>query len=180
MIKTEDIQKIINDGAIEMLTITVKDISYAILAKEYGDDYLAYKSVFGESDSDAKIKKYSKSRVSAFVKEKIKGLNSEIIEEDMLEELTFEQNKMEMIRLISRVNKAVDEDKMDEEKAVKLLANIRERLNKSFNVEQEQSKQYIIVEPKYNFICPHTRHECYVYTKEDLMKKYNLKESDEK
>jgi hypothetical protein len=34
----------------------------------------------------------------------------------------------------------------------------------------------IIVEKKFDFVCPHTRHECYQLDKETAMEKWNLVE----
>ena len=54
------------------------------------------------------------------------------------------------------------------------IADIRYKLNDKFKVETAQKDRMIIVEKKFDFVCPYTRHECYQLDKEEAMKKWDL------
>ena len=56
------------------------------------------------------------------------------------------------------------------------IADIRYKLNDRFKVEAAKKDRMIIVEKKFDFVCPHTRHECYQLDKETAMEKWNLVE----
>ena len=44
-------------------------------------------------------------------------------------------------------------------------------------MERQHQERQIIVEKKFDFVCPHTRRECYQLDKEYAMKKWNLIEN---
>ena len=56
----------------------------------------------------------------------------------------------------------------------KTEADLRVKLNDKFGAAEKTAEQYIIVQPKYNRICPYTRHECYEMTEEYAMQQFHL------
>ena len=57
------------------------------------------------------------------------------------------------------------------------MADIRVKLNDKFKVESKQLDRMIVIEKKFDFVCPHTRHECYQLDKEEAMRRWNLVEN---
>jgi hypothetical protein len=56
------------------------------------------------------------------------------------------------------------------------MADIRVKLNDKFKVESKQQARYIVVQKRYNNVCPHCNREIYIPSKQDLMEEYNLTE----
>lgn len=186
----EEIKKTINDAKRFKHEITVKDISYVLLWREYKDIFIAYKSIFDDA-SNKEIEKYHKSKAIDFLKGYIFsnfGANSAVSKydvDDMDEELdyskdiTFEENKEAMLRKIAVIERKIEQGKIPDKDGEKMVIDIRTRLNDKFSVAEKVEQQYIIVEKKFNHICPHLRKECYIYTKEDLIEKYGLIDKEE-
>lgn len=194
MITVKDIEKIINDASKMKLEVTVRDISYVLLFFDYSVKDIAYKSIFDkDADSDT-IEKYDKSKKVQFLKTYISSnyqkkevekkkrnkfkRESDIDVDSLAADITFEENKAKLILMLQKVNDLVEEGEMSAKDGVKAEIEIRSKLNDKFKVSDEGGQQYIIVERKFNFICPHLQKECYIYTKEDLMEEYGLVEKN--
>jgi hypothetical protein len=102
------------------------------------------------------------------------GYIRSISTDDDTGEITFEENKKEMERLLAKTQKAMEDGLVDPKDALKIMADIRVKLNDKFKVESKNQYRQIIVEKKFDFVCPHTRHECYQLDKDFAMKKWNL------
>lgn len=110
--------------------------------------------------------------------EKVKQIKkNEINNDELIQDITFEENKAKLIAMLQKVNDLVESGDMSAKDGVKAEIEIRSKLNDKFKVSEEGGQQYIIVEQKFNSICECGR-EISVPTKEDLMKKYNLVEKD--
>lgn len=182
MIGIKDIEKTIKDMEVLGHDISVRDISYVLLSKEYDSESIAYKSIFGKDSNRLQIDNYvSSSRIVAlsnyikanFKKEK-EPKKKKSSANGGLEDITFEENKSAIIDLIQKIKHEAENGTIEPKDALKMELDARTKLNDKFDVEKEQGQQYVIVEKKFNFICPHLHKECYVYTKEDLMEKYGL------
>lgn len=195
MITVKDIEKIINDASKMKLEVTVRDISYVLLFFDYSVKDIAYKSIFDkDADSDT-IEKYDKSKKVQFLKTYISSnyqkeevekkkrnkfkKESDIDVDSLAADITFEENKAKLILMLQKVNDLVKEGEMSAKDGVKAEIEIRSKLNDKFKVSDEGGQQYIIVEQKFNDICPYCSREISVPTKEDLMKKYNLIERED-
>ena len=187
----KDIEKTIKDASKMKHEITVRDISYVILFFEYSNSVVAYKSVFDKDADEQTINKYDTSKKidflkmyinSNFKKEEKKTRRAKVKVEDdndeLIQDITFEENKAKLIAMLQKVNELVEKGDMSAKDGVKAEIEIRSKLNDKFKVSEEGGQQYIIVEQKYNSVCSHCAHEIYIPTKEDLMKKYNLVEKD--
>lgn len=182
MIGIKDIEKTIKDMESLGYEVSVRDISYVLLSKEYDSESIAYKSIFGKDSDKDIIDGYVKSKKivflnnyikSNFKKEKEPKKKKSSVNGD-LEDITFEENKSAIIDLIQKIKYQAEIGTIEPKDALKMELDARTKLNDKFDVEKEQGQQYVIVEKKFNFICPHLHKECYVYTKEDLMEKYGL------
>lgn len=189
----KDIEKTIQDALKMKHRITVRDISYVVLFLEYNNSSsLSYKSIFDKDASDDAIKEYDSSKKIVFLKKYITSnyrkkekkpnyVENEINDstnDELIQDITFEENKAKLIAMLQKVNELVEKGDMSAKDGVKAEIEIRSKLNDKFKVSEEGGQQYIIVEKKFNFICPHLHKECYVYTKEDLMEEYGLIEKD--
>ena len=78
-----------------------------------------------------------------------------------------------MIKLIKKTQDAMDEGLMEAKDGLKIIADIRVKLNDKFNVSDKSKSGIVIVESKYNSVCSCGR-EIYIPTREQLMARYNL------
>ena len=93
------------------------------------------------------------------------------------EDITFEENKAEMIKLIKQADDRYANGEIDAKDHLKIVTELRVKLNDKFQVKEEMKEQLVIVNQKYNAICDGCGRETYIPTKEDLMKQYNLIEN---
>ena len=176
MISNEDLNKIIKDCESLGHQITVRDISFLLLCRCYSDIDVAGKAIFGSSISD--YKKYNEESKIRFLRTyletnypvKNKKSSKKVLAED---EITFEENKSEIIKLIRDTQKALEDGKIEPKDAYKIQADLRVKLNDKFSVKEDVKEQVVIVNTKFNSICECGR-EIYVPTKKDLMEQYNL------
>lgn len=188
MIGIKDIEKTIKDMEVIGHDVSVRDISYVLLSKEYDSDSIAYKSIFGKDIPKEEIDKYVASRkivalnnyIKANFKKEKEPKKKKSSADGNLENITFEENKSAIIDLIQKIKSEAKNGNIEPKDALKMELDARTKLNDKFDVEKEQGQKYVIVEKKFNFICPHLHKECYVYTKEDLMEKYGLIEKPNK
>jgi hypothetical protein len=183
---TNDFKKITTDAKNLGHDVSMQDIAYVFLCESYENAEIAYKVLFGKESIDAEVNKYKKSKKIVFLTDYIKSnyikpsKKAEVefsTEEDM--DLSFEENKSKMISLLNKIEELVASGDMSAKDAVKLEAEIRTKLNDKFSVDdQSEQSNVIVVEPKFNLICPHTNRECYVNSKEQVMKRYNLIEKE--
>lgn len=194
MITVKDIEKTIKDAAKMKLEVTVRDISYVFLSFKYSVKDIAYKSIFEKDANSVTIEKYDKSKKIQFLKtyiasnfkedniekkkKNVSKKESTIDIESLETDITFEENKAALVKLLQEVDEAIDRGDILYKDGTKMKIDIRSKLNDKFKVSDEGGQQYIIVERKFNFICPHLQKECYIYTKEDLMEEYGLVEKN--
>lgn len=182
MITVSDINKAIKGAEAAGFKITVKDLSYVLLSMQYADKRIAYKSLFRKDAPDSEIDEYDSRDMIKFVKtyaesnfaEKPKKKEPRINISSISENITFEENKAALIDLLRVIESKMNVGEIPYKDGIKMQADIRTKLNDKFEVEKTDGAQYIIVQTKYNAICEYCRHEIYIPTKEDLMKKYNL------
>jgi hypothetical protein len=180
MISNDRISTIIEDCKLLGYQVRVRDISFVILCKTYEDVNVAYKTIFGNDANEDVIQLYTKSKEIAYLKNymesnglvgnKKKNKKKGSDEDD----ITFDENKAEIIKLIKETQKALEEGKIKSADALKIQADLRVKLNDKFQVKDDSQDSLVIVNQKYNSICSCGR-EIYIPTKEELIQKYNLK-----
>lgn len=145
-------------------SVRIRDIAYLILTKSISVKPMVYQAVFGVEPTD--IEAYESTAAMSFLKSYI-DLNFK--SDDTLsdkDKMTFEENKNEMQRLIDRIEAAMVDEKMEVKEGYKQIADIRVKLNDKFNISSEKKTQMVIVEQKFNTVCPYTRRECYLQQNE--------------
>lgn len=177
-----EINKIIEDLKGMGHELKMSDIAYAYLLQFFKDKNIAYTILFGKGVSDSDINRYDTSAKMKLLKKYIKSnfFNSTNKEEQDVKkkyaDITFEENKDAMIKMIDELKVALDEGKLEYKDYAKMVTDLRTKLNDKFSVSEKQDDHMIMVYKKYNDICACGR-EIYRPTKEDIMEDL-LKEYD--
>ena len=156
-------------------TIRVRDIAYTLLSKMFADSKTAYQCLFGTEGYDKYADDEMRSKLEQYLSDA--GYIRSVSTDDDSGEITFEENKKEMERLLAKTQQAMDDGLVDPKDALKIMADIRVKLNDKFKVESKKQDRMIVVERKFDFVCPMTRKECYQLDKDFAMKKWNLIEN---
>lgn len=194
------LEKIIEEAKKHSYDVRVRDVGYAVLVVGLGDEELAHKLIFGD-DGNAKTYKelpHIKYLVNHLKAEDLKRKESKEAEDiakliaqskgkknDTDGSMTFEENRegietqlREIVELKKEAMNPMGDEQGADLKTLALLqkteADLRVKLNDKFGAAEKTAEQYIIVQPKYNRICPYTRHECYEMTEEYAMQQFHL------
>ena len=183
MISTEQIKQTIADCKKAGHAVSVRDISYVILATHFEDGLVAYKSIFGNDydynqeywntyDQTASIE-YLRSYVEM-------TLLSEKKAKKQSDDISFEENKAYMLKLKKDTEEAIQNGELEKKDGLKILADLSVKLNDKFRINQEEREQMVIVNQKYSSVCSYCGHECAPppISKEEAMRLYDLVEKD--
>lgn len=188
MITNENIRQTINDCAKAGHSVGMRDISYILLCKHYEDIATAYRILFGlDADFNADyVYTYDQTNSINYLRQYIennlmvdlsgKKKKKKVLSDE--EDISFEENKAEIIKLIKDTQEAMARGEIEAKDALKIQADLRVKLNDKFNVQEDVRDQIVVVYPKYNKICDGCGKELYVPTKEELMEKYDLVEKE--
>lgn len=169
----------------------MKDIAFVILERAFGDSLAAYRCLFDAVAKQRDAEAYVREPKTAYLREavpqdrpaKTDGKAKDGDSPD-LEDLSFEENKAEMIRLLDEIREKMNTGEMDAKDGLKLMTDIRTRLNDKFGTAEKSEERRVIVNSKYNDICPFCSHEIRRKTDEDMLaeikEKYILTPKDEK
>lgn len=174
---TDKLKSIIDDARERGYNdIRIRDILYLVLKHHLGFDRLIlYKSLFDSSADENIVNVYESDEGLKYVSEfiEIEALRSKSASSSR--DITFDENKAKMIALLDKVNEQLLNGDIKSSEALKMEIDIRTKLNDKFETNKGNEAQMIHIMPKSNFICPHVGNkECYIATKEDLIKKYGL------
>lgn len=169
MIDNEKLNKIIKDCETAGYNIRIRDIAYSVLCESFDDSAVCYKVIFGDDKNDTT---YHNSAPITFLR---KYISKNVTKNT--DDITFEENKKYMLKLKRDTESLMAAGEIEKKDALKILSDISVKLNDKFQVHNEIKEQTVIVNSKYNDICEYCQHEIYIPTKEELIKKYNLKEN---
>ena len=183
-IAIEDITKIIDDGKKMKHEISVRDTFYVILCRSFKDKNIVYAGLFGKDFTSDVLDKYDKSQKMRYLRKYMKSNYADKGDAGTVtsgkvkyDDITFEENKEQLIKNLAKIKEMNENGELDAKDFIKLDIEIRTKLNDKFAVSEKQDEQRIIVETKFNTICPHTHRECWVQTKEYAMQHWNLIEN---
>ena len=168
-----NINELISLGDKSGLKITDKDIMFVILSRTISDKDIAFEAMF---NGRKKKEYYFSSTTVKFVEKHIDKYFKAEIEPLEKDDITFEENKAYMLKLKKDTEDAIEKGEVDKKDGLKILADISTRLNDKFSVNQQQRDQIVIVEQKYNDVCP----RCFAeiarrpISKEEAMEMYDL------
>lgn len=204
----DKIKKITDDAQKRGYEVRIRDISYACLKSVLGDENIAFTVVFGTPESDHAVSDYtSMDSIKYLVRWFDKDLTPKEVEKERPEDvikalkkktevddsgsMSFEENRagietqiaeiLELKKLCTWVDPQTNREQTDVKTLAtlhKTEADLRSKLNDKFGASEKSKEQYVIVQKKFDYVCPYTRHECYQMTKEDAMKIWNLIEKE--
>lgn len=169
----EKIKQISDDSRAKGVIVKVRDVAYYVLKDAFGDPLTAYRAVIEPTADAVEVTKYENGMVAKFVAEWA-GQYVDVDYEELAQELTFEENKAALVKMLADINRLEKNGDIDHKDAIKMAADIRVKLNDKFAVQDDNKSQIVMVPPKYNKICPHTQRECYEQTKEYAMAQFHL------
>lgn len=180
MISNEQIKNIIEECAKAKHQVNVRDISYCLLSLQLEDSFVAYKSLFGNDYDYSPEYHNTYDQTSAIVHLrtliglKLNGKKKNKASED----ISFEENKAYMLKLKKETELAMEAGDIDKKDGLKILTDISTKLNDKFSVKDDTSEQIVVVNQKYDAICPNCGKEIArrPITKEEAIKMYNLEE----
>lgn len=186
-----EITKLIEDCKAVGFDVRMADIVYAICVGNFKDKSILYKTLFNKDTPEKEIRAYNRNKYVKFLrkyvdsnflnkKEEIINIKGESDTSKKYEDITFEENKDAMIRMISDLKDALDEGKIEYKDYSDRVSKLRIALNDKFSVSEKQNNQQVIVYAKFNHICEWTHKECYLQTKEYAMKRWGLIEDPNK
>ena len=174
----EKVGEILTAASTHGANLKVRDIAYVLLRRYFDDRSYAWRVCFTDADYDEKtIDAYEEGVGYQYLKEVLMGVRDRgglLYDED----ITFEENKAYMLKLKRDTEIAMEAGELDKKDGLKILSDLSVKLNDKFSVQNEVKDQMVIVEHKYNDICPYCQHEVASkpMTKEEAMETYNLKE----
>lgn len=174
----EKVGEILTNASSQGANLKVRDIAYVLLRRYFDDRSYAWRVCFTDADYDEKtIDAYEEGIGYQFLREvlaEVRDRGGLLYDED----ITFEENKAYMLKLKRDTEMAMEAGDLEKKDGLKILSDLSVKLNDKFSVQAEVKDQMVIVEHKYNDICPYCQHEVASkpMTKEEAMATYNLKE----
>ena len=174
----EKVGEILTNASSQGANLKVRDIAYVLLRRYFDDRSYAWRVCFSDSDYDEKtIDAYEEGIGYQFLREvlaEVRDRGGLLYDED----ITFEENKAYMLKLKRDTEMAMEAGDLEKKDGLKILSDLSVKLNDKFSVQAEVKDQMVIVEHKYDDICPYCQHEVASkpMTKEEAMATYNLKE----
>lgn len=174
----EKVGEILTAASTHGANLKVRDIAYVLLRRYFDDRSYAWRVCFTDADYDEKtIDAYEEGIGYQFLREvlaEVRDRGGLLYDED----ITFEENKAYMLKLKRDTEIAMEAGELEKKDGLKILSDLSVKLNDKFSVQNEVKDQMVIVEHKYNDICPYCQHEVASkpMTKEEAMATYNLKE----
>lgn len=174
MIRQDDIKDILNTAKSDWREVSRKDVIFCILCDTITDKNVAYQAAYGKVTSNADDF-YNNPRMVKLL-ELLRPFGIGQLDESFL---SREQNKTELLALLTKIKAAAKNNEIDTKDALKMEADIRVKLNDKFDMDEGHGQKHIIIVPqKHDLICPHTNRECtFMPTKEACMKYYKLKDT---
>ena len=188
MLSTDDLRQIKADCESAGHSIIVKDISFVLVKRMYSDAIVAYKSIYSDNKNDNDIIAFIKSPAISFLtmymesmleQRGIGGSSAKKSKKTKLsveDDITFEENKAELIKLINETKQKERDGEIDAKQSLDLQTKLRITLNDKFKVQEDIKDNVVIVNQKYDDICPYCRHEIArrPITKEEAKTMYSL------
>lgn len=160
--------------------VSMRDIAYVFLTRYFEDYQTAHACVFGDKDiPEAVALKYSKSKAIKFLTNVLSTVTYTTKKGDA--DISFEENRAYMLSLRKQTEEALAAGEMSSKDAMKILAQISVNLNDKFNVSDNTQEQQVVVNQKFNAICPYCSHEVAAapISKDEAIAMYNLVEKPE-
>lgn len=191
MISTEQVKQAIEDCKKDGHEIGIRDIAYVFLSKNFDDIRMPYRCLFG-LDVDYNpdyAETYDKTGRMEYLKGYVetnfsdgttsKKRRKKSSGEDV--DISFEENKAEIIKLIQETKDKEASGELDAKESLNMQTKLRVALNDKFGAKEDVKDQVVIVNQKYDDICPNCFSEVArrPLSKQEAMEMYNLEEKTE-
>ena len=179
MVTNDQIMTTIQDCANKGHIVNARDIAYAILCMHFEDSLVAFKAIF-RNDNDYNEEyhnTYDNSDMMTYLKTYVDiNLINKKKKRTKDDDISFEENKAYMLKLKKDTEDAMERHEIEKKDGLKILAQISTTLNDKFNVTSEEKNQIVIVNQKYDDLCP----RCFTeiarrpISKEEAIEMYDL------
>ena len=191
MISTEQVKQAIEDCKKAGHEIGIRDIAYVFLSRNFDDIRMPYRCLFG-LDVDYNpdyAETYDKTGRMEYLKGYVetnfsdgttsKKRRKKSSGEDV--DISFEENKAEIIKLIQETKDKEASGELDAKESLNMQTKLRVALNDKFGAKEDVKDQVVIVNQKYDDICPNCFSEVArrPLSKQEAMEMYNLVEKTE-
>ena len=177
MISNDQLRKTIKDCEQAGYNIGLRDIAYVLLCNHFEENASAYKIVFGldrDYNKDNAIP-YDNTSAIQYLRTYVDTVLISRPRGKIDDDISFEENKSEIIKLIKKTQDAVAANEIEIKDALKIEADLRVKLNDKFNVQSDTKEQLVVVRQKYDAVCSCGREVARrPMTKEEAMEMYNL------
>ena len=179
MITTKQIQDCVAFCEEQGYFIEESDIAYLLINREFRDRYKAYELTKSKDMPDEYVDNYDSSDkmtcLRKYMNEHWAKRKDTVIDTESIDgSITFEENRDALIKYLGEIQNLMNEKKIEPKDGMKMLTDIRLKLNDKFNIKEAQVEQRIIVQPKFNSVCQYTNKECWLMTEEWAKKQYHL------
>ena len=173
----EQIKNTIEHFKEESTDIRVRDIAYALLSRMFADRKTAYQCLFGPDGYDDYVSSDMREKLDEYLRNE--GYVRSFSTDGDTGEISFEENKSALTKMITDIEVDMANGLIEKKDGYARIADIRYKLNDKFKVEAAQKDRMIIVEKKFDFVCPMLKKECYQLDKEEAMKRWDLIEKQQ-
>lgn len=180
MITNEVLNEIVSECKASGYDVKVRDICYSLLCRYFDDAETVYRCLFDPygTESAAAMDSYGKSTKISFLDGKLKKFAYKQKGKKEGPEITFDENLRDMLKLKEDTQKKMDSGEISFKDGAVILKDIAIKLNDKFDVKEEIKDQIVVVEEKYDAVCPYCSHEVSSrpISKIEAMEMYNLVE----
>lgn len=178
MITNEILNDIVSECRSSGYDVKVRDICYSLLRRYFDDSETVYRCLFDPHgiESTQLMESYDKSSKIAFIDSKLKKFVYKPKGKKEEPEITFDENLRDMLSLREETKKRMEAGDISFKDGATILKDISIKLNDKFDVKEEVKDQIVVVESKYDAVCPYCSHEVSSrpMSKIEAMEMYNL------
>lgn len=180
MITNEVLSEIVGECKASGYDVKVRDICYSLLCRYFDDPETVYRCLFDPHgiEKASTMEAYGKSTKMSFLENRLTKFVYKQKGKKDAPEITFDENLRDMLKLKEDTQKKMDSGELSFKDGAVILKDIAIKLNDKFDVKEEIKDQIVVVEEKYDAICPYCSHEVSSrpMSKIEAMEKYNLTE----
>lgn len=158
MLSNENINDIIKAARGTSDTANERDLAFLVLCDMYADKDAAFKVVYPERGGVTAAEYMTTDRIKAV----LTAARPFGVGVEKGSSVSREENQEQLVRMLARIESAMDDGDIEPAQGLKMMADIRVKLQDKFDMDQsDDSQKHIIVVPqKHDYICPHTNREC--------------------
>lgn len=159
MINNEQLNKIVSDARSHGHDVKVRDVCFVLLCRFLDDKNTVFRCLFDKDGkmADNQVSNYLKADKVAYLEDYLKTFelkDKPKRKKNEGEDISFDENLAYMLKLKKDTELALANKEIDKKDGLKILADITVKLNDKFNITEEHREQMVVVNAKYDAICP--------------------------